>query len=83
MDYFYGIINPHFREAYLAVQESLTEYMQEYEDKKIGEWKVKTEEEIKEKIEDLKKLRDAHDFRSVSYYRCSAGVHFLEWVLEE
>ena len=37
MDYFYGIINPHFREAYLAVQENLTEYMQEYEDKKLEE----------------------------------------------
>ena len=43
---------------------------------------MKTEEEIKEKIEELKKLRDAHDFRSVPYYRCGAGVHFLEWVLE-
>lgn len=44
---------------------------------------MKTEEEIKEKIKKLKKLRDTHDFRSVPYYRCSAGVHFLEWVLEE
>lgn len=37
MDYFYGIINPHFRETYSAVQENLTEYMQEYEDKKLEE----------------------------------------------
>ena len=40
MDYFYGIINPHFREAYLEVQENLTGHMQEYEDKK---WRMKSE----------------------------------------
>lgn len=44
---------------------------------------MKTEEEIREKIQELKKLRDAHDFRSVPYYRCSAGVNYLEWVLED
>ena len=32
MDYLYGIINPNFREAYLAVQEKLAEYMQQEED---------------------------------------------------
>ena len=44
---------------------------------------MKTEEEIREKIEQLKSNRDTVEFRSVSYYRCSAGVHFLEWVLED
>lgn len=44
---------------------------------------MKSEEEIRKKLEELKKLRDAHNFRSVPYYRCSAGVYFLEWVLKE
>ena len=44
---------------------------------------MKTEKEIRDKIEVLKKKRDTHDFRSVPYYRCSAGVYFLEWVLED
>lgn len=43
---------------------------------------MKSEDEIREKIKELKKLRDAHDFGSIPYYRCSAGVNFLEWVLE-
>ena len=29
MDYLYGIINPNFRELYLAVQENLTKFMRE------------------------------------------------------
>ncbi len=44
---------------------------------------MKTVEEIKEKIKKLKKLRDTTDFRSVPYYRYSAGIYFLEWVLED
>lgn len=32
-DYLYGIINPHFREYYLSVQENLVEYMQGEEEK--------------------------------------------------
>ena len=90
MDYFYGIINPHFREAYLAVQESLTEYMQEYEDKKIGEWKVKTEEEIKKFINWAKS--EIHSLATGAinaenyvvakrYYE--GYIQALEWVLEE
>lgn len=44
---------------------------------------MKSKEEIKQKIRELKKLRDTSPFRSATYYRCSAGVCYLEWVLEE
>ena len=44
---------------------------------------MKSEEEIREKIEQLKSNRDTIEFRSVSYYKCGAGVYFLEWVLQE
>lgn len=44
---------------------------------------MRSEDEIREKIEQLKSNRDTVEFRSVSYYRCSAGVYFLEWVLQE
>lgn len=44
---------------------------------------MKSEDEIREKIEQLKSNRDTVEFRSASYYRCSAGVYFLEWVLQE
>jgi hypothetical protein len=44
---------------------------------------MKTVEEIKEEIKELKKLRDTTDFRSVPYYRFCAGIYFLEWVLED
>ncbi len=37
MDYLYGIINPYFRESYLAVQEKLTEYMQKEQDRMVQE----------------------------------------------
>ena len=44
---------------------------------------MRSEDEIREKIEQLKSNRDAVAFRSVPYYRCSAGIYFLEWVLQE
>lgn len=44
---------------------------------------MKSEDEIREKIEQLKSNRDTVEFRSVPYYRCSAGIYFLEWVLQE
>lgn len=44
---------------------------------------MRTEDEIREKIEQLKSNRDTVEFRSAPYYRCSAGVYFLEWVLQE
>lgn len=33
MDYLYGIINPSFRKLYLLVQENLTNYMQQEQEK--------------------------------------------------
>ena len=44
---------------------------------------MKSEDEIRDKIEQLKSSRDTVEFRSVPYYRCSAGIYFLEWVLQE
>ena len=38
---------------------------------------MKTEKEIKEKIRELKKLRDVSNFRGATYYRCCAGVQYL------
>lgn len=44
---------------------------------------MRSEDEIREKIEQLKSSRDTAEFRSAPYYRCSAGIYFLEWVLKE
>ncbi len=44
---------------------------------------MRSEDKIREKIEQLKSNRDTVEFRSVPYYRYSSGIYFLEWVLQE
>lgn len=54
-------------------------YKQTHKESKL----MRSEDEIREKIEQLKSNRDTVEFRSVPYYRCSSGIYFLEWVLQE